>query len=130
MQGYIAEELADCAPGRQACAKLLAQAGPLLAALGDETRQSIVGALLNADEVGLRVGQITEATNLSRPAVSHHLKVLKDAGAVTLIKRGTMNFYFIDKASSRWEAFWALSDATRALARHAHKLGYPDIYRE
>jgi ArsR family transcriptional regulator len=44
----------------------------------------------------MRVGEITEKTHLSRPAVSHHLKVLRDCGLVSLEKQGTMNFYFLN----------------------------------
>ncbi|QQP10338.1 winged helix-turn-helix transcriptional regulator [Lysinibacillus agricola] len=53
-----------------------------LAAIGDETRQSIIIALIEGEsesEKGIRVGELTKKTNLSRPALSHHLKVLKDA---------------------------------------------------
>ena len=70
-----------------------------LAAIGDETRQQIILALLGRDE-GVRVGEITERTNLSRPAVSHHVKVLKDAGMIGVRRVGTMNFYFLDYDSS------------------------------
>ena len=46
---------------------------------------------------GVRVGEITEKTNLSRPAVSHHLGILKDAGLVKVRREGTKNFYYFDK---------------------------------
>lgn len=130
MNGLVAEGLEECAQPRQRLATLMKECSALTQALGDETRQQIVCALLEADEVGLRVGQITEATHLSRPAVSHHLKVLKDAGAITLIKRGTMNFYFLDAASPAWKTFWELSDATRELIIHARSKGYPAVYKE
>jgi ArsR family transcriptional regulator len=42
------------------------------------------------------VGEITEQTHLSRPAVSHHLKVLRDAGVILMRKEGTKNFYYIN----------------------------------
>lgn len=45
---------------------------------------------------GVRVGEITEKTNLSRPAVSHHLAIMKDAGIVKMRREGTMNFYYLD----------------------------------
>lgn len=68
----------------------------VLAAIGDETRQLIVLALAQGGCDGLRVGEITAATHLSRPAVSHHLKVLKEAGIVRLYKEKTMNYYYLD----------------------------------
>ena len=64
----------------------------LLVAIGDETRQTIVTVLMGCCS-GLRVGEITARTHLSRPAVSHHLRILLDCGLVSLDKQGTMNFY-------------------------------------
>lgn len=64
-----------------------------IAAVGDETRQSIIMALMKGPEEGMRVGAITAMVNLSAPAVSHHLKVLREAGIVAVAKQGTMNFY-------------------------------------
>ncbi|MFJ5788505.1 MULTISPECIES: ArsR/SmtB family transcription factor [unclassified Lysinibacillus] len=69
----------------------------VLLAIGDETRQSILLVLMGTDcQTGLRVGEITEQTHLSRPAVSHHLKILRDAGIILMRKEGTKNFYYID----------------------------------
>ena len=69
----------------------------LLRAVGDTTRQSIILALFETTcTTGMRVGEITKRTHLSRPAVSHHLKILKEAGVVTMRKEGTMNFYAMD----------------------------------
>lgn len=70
-------------------------------ALGEENRQHIIIALLE-NYGGMRVGEITARTNLSRPAVSHHLKVLKDAGIVSMFKKGTMNFYHMDANEGMW----------------------------
>lgn len=67
-----------------------------ISAIGDETRQSILLALMEGPGEGMRVGAITEKTNLSRPAVSHHLKVLRDANIVTVNEIGTMNFYYLN----------------------------------
>lgn len=65
----------------------------LLIALGDATRQSILITLMSAPCDGMRVGEITARTHLSRPAVSHHLKILREAGLVQVWPEGTMNFY-------------------------------------
>lgn len=45
---------------------------------------------------GVRVGAITEKTNLSRPAVSHHIQILKDAGILKMRREGTKNYYYFD----------------------------------
>lgn len=69
----------------------------VLLAIGDETRQSILLVLMGTDcQTGLRVGEITEQTHLSRPAVSHHLRILRDAGIILMRKEGTKNFYYIN----------------------------------
>lgn len=65
-------------------------------AIGDETRQSIILALMEGPYEGMRVGAITKKTHLSRPAVSHHLKILCEANILTLSKSGTMNFYCLN----------------------------------
>lgn len=55
-------------------------------ALGDEHRQRI---LLTFDKgERLTVGQIAEVATLSRPAVSHHLKILRDAGVLHAERAG------------------------------------------
>ena len=74
-----------------------------LVAIGDETRQLIIMTLLESDCNGIRVGEITEKTHLSRPAVSHHLKILKDAGLVNVRREGTSNYYYLTIADSTKE---------------------------
>ncbi len=64
---------------------------PLFNAMGDTTRQEII--LLLADHSRLSVGELTAHTHLSRPAVSHHLKVLRDADMVTEQREGAKRYY-------------------------------------
>ncbi|WP_144029048.1 ArsR/SmtB family transcription factor [Paenibacillus rigui] len=72
----------------------------VLTAIGDETRQAILMALIQGQQdPGMRVGEIKEKTHLSRPAVSHHLKILKEAQIISLRKEGTMNYYHLDAKS-------------------------------
>ncbi|MCC2336997.1 metalloregulator ArsR/SmtB family transcription factor [Bacillus tropicus] len=69
----------------------------VLLAIGDETRQAILLVLMETEcQTGLRVGEITKQTHLSRPAVSHHLRILREAGIILMQKEGTKNFYYID----------------------------------
>lgn len=63
----------------------------LFHALGDAARQDII--LLLSQHERLNVSQITETMHLSRPAISHHLKVLKDAGLVSMQREARENFY-------------------------------------
>ena len=67
----------------------------LLIAIGDETRQTIITVLMGSC-IGLRVGEITERTHLSRPAVSHHLRIMRDCGLVSIDKQGTKNYYSLN----------------------------------
>ncbi|GAA3400711.1 ArsR/SmtB family transcription factor [Paenibacillus hodogayensis] len=66
----------------------------VLVAIGNETRQSILISLSQGTQSpGMRVGEIERLTHLSRPAISHHLRVLKNAGIVSVHKEGTKNYY-------------------------------------
>ena len=56
----------------------------LFAALGDQVRQQILLALTHSTVPGMRVGEITAKTKLSRPAVSHHIRILKNAGIIAV----------------------------------------------
>ena len=75
-----------------------------ISAMGDETRQLILITLLESDFNGIRVGEITEKTHLSRPAVSHHLKILKEAEIVNVRREGTKNYYYFDSKKSQWKS--------------------------
>lgn len=69
----------------------------VLLALGDENRQHLILTMIQMNKCsGVRVGTITEKTHLSRPAVSHHLSILKDAGLIKMRREGTKNYYFFD----------------------------------
>ena len=69
----------------------------ILQALGDENRQHLMLEMMQMEKCeGVRVGEITEKTHLSRPAVSHHLRILRDAGIVKMRREGTKNYYYID----------------------------------
>lgn len=76
----------------------------ILAAIGDETRQHIIIEMLKIGKCsGVRVGEITQKTNLSRPAVSHHLQIMKRAGIVKVRKEGTKNYYYFDPEAESFE---------------------------
>ncbi|KRO15169.1 ArsR/SmtB family transcription factor [Lacticaseibacillus saniviri] len=67
---------------------------PFLTALGDTKRQAIIVALINdIGHVGMQVTDLTELLGLSRPAVSHHLKILRDAHLIEYRTEGTKNYY-------------------------------------
>ena len=67
--------------------------GQVIAALADPTRRAIFESLRD----GARpVGEIARDLPVSRPAVSQHLRVLKDAGLVTERRDGTRRLYRVD----------------------------------
>ncbi len=68
-----------------------------LIALGDENRQHLILEMMKMGSCqGVRVGEITKQTHLSRPAVSHHLQILKEAGIIQMRKEGTKHYYYFD----------------------------------
>lgn len=67
------------------------QAG--LDALADSTRMAIFQKLYNGP---IAVNELAKTLPVTRPAVSQHLKVLKDAGLVTDVKQGTRRLYQLD----------------------------------
>ena len=62
----------------------------ILTALADPTRRAILDQLRGG---ALPVGQIAEALPVTRPAVSQHLKVMADAGLLTMTRDGRRNLY-------------------------------------
>lgn len=75
-----------------------------LIALGDENRQHLIIEMMQMNECnGVRVGEITKKSNLSRPAVSHHLGILKNAGIIKMRREGTKNYYYFDIDSGGME---------------------------
>jgi DNA-binding transcriptional ArsR family regulator len=79
-----------------------------LAALADPTRRRVFERLRTGPHA---VGEIARGMPVSRPAVSQHLKVLKDAGLVADRPEGTRRVYYIDPAGigalRKWlDQFW------------------------
>ena len=63
--------------------------------MGDRTRRAIVGQLAQQPRA---VGELAAVLPVSRPAVSQHLKVLKDAGLVSDEAVGTRRIYRLNEA--------------------------------
>ena len=86
---------ACCAPGQREAigadeAERLAR---LLKAVADPARLRLVSLVAAHDDLEACVCDLTEPLGLSQPTVSHHLKVLVDAGILTRDKRGTWAYY-------------------------------------
>lgn len=90
-----------------------AAAVPVFAALGDETRLRVVSRL--SAEGPLSIARLTEGTEVSRQAVTKHLRVLEEAGLVRGEREGRENVYeleprrllqarqWLDVISSEWD---------------------------
>jgi DNA-binding transcriptional ArsR family regulator len=90
--------------------------GAALEALADPTRRALFELLARGPR---SVGALSEDVPVSRPAVSQHLKVLRDCGLVTVQTRGTRHIYALDPQGIRavrdyFDQFW-----TSALAAFA-----------
>jgi DNA-binding transcriptional ArsR family regulator len=89
--------------------------------LGDPTRRSIFELLRRGPR---SVTELAEELPVSRPAVSQHLRVLKEAGLVTERKTGTRRLYRIDQDGlgelrDYFDDFW--SDALAAFKAAAER---------
>src|SRR6476660_1883122 len=86
----------------------MANANRVFAALHDPTRRAVLERLREGPRP---VGEIARGMPVTRPAVSQHLKVLKDAGLVSDRSEGTRRIYYIDPkglgAMRAWlDQFW------------------------
>lgn len=92
---------------------------PIFFALSDPTRRLV---LENIRLEPSAVGKIAERLPVSRPAVSQHLKILKNAGLVSEERRGTRNIYSVDPVGiaalrDYFNDYWGIAlDRFKALA--------------
>lgn len=70
---------------------LLSECIPVFSMLQDENRQHIL--MLLFDHQNMTVSELTNRLDLSRPAVSHHMKLLLDSGLVHVVKNGKERIY-------------------------------------
>jgi ArsR family transcriptional regulator len=91
--------------------------GRLLNAIGDETRQRIIAVLAASHCEGVSVSGIKQQTHLSRPAVSHHLKILLDAEVIGMSPVGTTHLYYL-KLGGEWKTLVELINNIERLREH------------
>lgn len=115
----------DCTAVRRQLSDEFQRLRRVFLALGDETRQQIFITLLENDRPGMRVPELTARSHLSRPAVSHHLKILHDAGLIDLYRVGAMNFYYVRADAGSWVELKALANHVTEVAERAVRAGYP-----
>jgi DNA-binding transcriptional ArsR family regulator len=101
---------------------MMTSAERALDALGDPTRRHVLKRLRH----GARsVREIADGMDVSRPAVSQHLKVLRDAGLLVVRAEGTRRLYAVDtrgiEALRSWlDGFW--DEALAAFKTAAEKV--------
>jgi DNA-binding transcriptional ArsR family regulator len=96
-------------------------ANAALAALAEPTRREILDRLRGGPRA---VGEIADDMPISRPAVSQHLKILKDSGLVAETRQGTRHYFAIAPEGIGalrvyLDELWG--DALGAFARHVEK---------
>ncbi|MEV4122436.1 metalloregulator ArsR/SmtB family transcription factor [Micromonospora sp. NPDC049645] len=87
------DRVACCAPiaARPMDAEQAAAVAPMFKALGDPVRLRLMSMIASVPE--MCVCDLTPAFDLSGPTISHHLKVLREAGLVDSERRGTWVWY-------------------------------------
>ena len=96
-------------------------------ALGDPSRRAIVECLAERPRA---VGELAEVLPISRPAVSQHLKVLKEAGLVSDRQDGNRRIYRVDprglgELRAYFDEFWTQTLAAFKAAAEAHEQEEP-----
>jgi DNA-binding transcriptional ArsR family regulator len=96
-------------------------------ALGDRSRRAIVECLAERPRA---VGELADELPISRPAVSQHLKVLKEAGLVSERAAGTRRIYRLNPTGvaalrDQLETFW-----NRALAGYQNVVEHQDVVEQ
>lgn len=81
-----------------------------LKAVADPTRLQLVAFISASKSSEACVCDLTESFDLTQPTISHHLKVLTDAGLVSKEKRGTWSWYSVNQ--DRWAQLAALFNTT------------------
>lgn len=96
-------DIAQCAPRGLSVPLARSQAEELtsvLKAVAEPTRLQILSLINSQPEHKACVCDLAESIHLSQPTVSHHLKILREAGLLNREKRGTWVWYSINQ--SQW----------------------------
>ena len=106
-------------PGRHdRRARRLRRSAPVFAALGDDTRLTLLAKLAGGPP--LSIARLTTGSNVTRQAITKHLRVLEDVGLVRSVRQGRESLFELE-ARPLTEAVRALDDISRwwdeALAR-------------
>ena len=98
-----------------------------MTALGDPTRQAIFERLVAGPRP---VGELAGELPVTRPAVSQHLRVLLDAGLVTVRAEGTRRIYAADPQGLQGLRAWLEGTWATALQAFAAHVDAPTAHKE
>ncbi|NJP65518.1 ArsR/SmtB family transcription factor [Streptomyces spiramenti] len=104
----VGQDVAECCPALLAAPLDEEQAeavAKVFKALGDPVRLRLLSMIASRSGGEVCVCDLTPAFDLSQPTISHHLKLLRQAGLIDCERRGT------------WVYYWLLPEATDRLAR-------------
>ena len=82
----------------------------LFKALNDATRREILEILKDGDKTA---GEIADAFSITKPSISHHLDLLKQAGLVEAVKQGQFIYYSLNTTVVDEIAKWFIQFKTR-----------------
>ncbi|MCC3278131.1 MULTISPECIES: ArsR/SmtB family transcription factor [unclassified Arthrobacter] len=91
----------------------------VFAVIAEGTRREILGALRTGDK---SVGTLVEELEVSQPTVSKHLKVLRDAGLVTMRAEGQRRYYSLQAAPLEELVLWLRAFELPSLSGHTPRL--------
>ncbi len=88
----------------------------IFGAIADPVRRSLLQELAHEPR---RVADLASGRSISRPAVSKHLRLLLDAGVVSVTERGRERVYTLDRAALAPVAAYVAGLTARPIADHA-----------
>ena len=91
--------------------------------MSDEYRQQLIMDIAEAGKEGINVSNLSAKSKLSRPAISHHLKVLKDSGLIKPLKVGTQIFYQLNLT----ENFKVVSELIKSMENILAKINEAEL---
>ncbi|MGJ5754835.1 ArsR family transcriptional regulator [Streptomyces puniciscabiei] len=92
------EDAAACCPGLAAAPlddERAAELAKVFKALGDPVRLRLLSMIASREGGEVCVCEMTPAFDLSQPTISHHLKLLRQAGLIDCERRGTWVYYWV-----------------------------------
>ncbi|MGW2049951.1 ArsR/SmtB family transcription factor [Streptomyces sp. NPDC001858] len=119
VSGGCCAELASAPLAEERAAEL----AKVFKALGDPVRLRLLSMIASREGGEVCVCEMTPAFELSQPTISHHLKLLRQAGLIDCERRGTWVYYWVlPDALDRVASFLATPQTAKATAKATAKV--------